>query len=62
MKKNIHFVINEDNNCVEFYVNGECITDCFSLSDRKLVDLVEQLSEFADVPIYKKFNFKKEGY
>lgn len=62
MKKNIHFVINEDKNFIEFHVNGECITDCFSLDNTELIDLVEQLSEFADVPIYKKFNFKKEGY
>lgn len=50
--KNIYFIYNEDNDTFELHVNGECITDCFSTGG-ECGDLIEQLYEFADVPIYK---------
>ncbi len=54
MKKNIYFVIDDEKNFVEYYVDGECITNCFSKKDNELVDLVKQLHEFADIPVYRK--------
>lgn len=50
--KNIYFIYNEDNDTFELHVDGECITDCFS-TEGECGDLIEQLYEFADVPIYK---------
>ena len=49
--KNIHFVINKENREFELWVDGKCITDCFSLSDDS-TELMEQLVEFAHVPCY----------
>lgn len=53
MKKNIYFVINDENDSVEYYVDGECITDCFSKDNEELIGLVKQLHEFANIPIYR---------
>lgn len=50
--KNISFIYNEDNDTFELHVNGECITDCFS-TEGECGDLIEQLNEFANVPIYR---------
>lgn len=51
--KNIYFVF-----CagyIEYYVNGKLISDCFTYSD-DILDLIDQLHEFANVPIYKELN------
>lgn len=53
--KNICFIYNEDNDTFELHVNGECITDCFS-TEGECGELIEQLNEFANVPIYKEIN------
>ena len=53
--KNIMFIYNEDNDTFELNVDGECITDCFS-TEGECGDLIEQLNEFADVPIYKRID------
>ena len=53
MQKNIHFVINDETDSIEYYVNGKLITDCFSKDDEELVGLVKQLHEFANIPIYR---------
>lgn len=55
MMKNFHFVINEEREEFELWVNGECITDCFSLKS-EAADLLEQLVEFANVPCYERLN------
>ena len=55
---NFYFIINNENKAFELWVNGECITDCFSLKGRE-ADLMEQLVEFADIPCYKRLNFQK---
>lgn len=60
--KNFYFVANEKNNTFELWVNGECITDCFSLNEESF-DLMEDLVNFADVPLYKEISvidLKKE--
>lgn len=60
--KNFYFVANEKNNTFELWVNGECITDCFSLNEESF-DLMEDLVNFADVPLYKEMpviDLKKE--
>lgn len=51
--KNIYFIYNKDTDCFELYVNGECITDCFSV-EGECGDLIDDLNKFAGVPIYKK--------
>ena len=51
--KDFYFVINEDDTFFELWVDGECITDCFSFEDSE-ANLMKQLVEFADVPCYKK--------
>lgn len=51
--KNIYFIYNENTDCFELYVNGECIADCYS-TEGECGDLVDDLSRFADIPIYKK--------
>ena len=56
--KNFYFVINEKNKMFELWVHGECITDCFSLTDSE-ADLMEQLVHFANVPCYKNLDFEK---
>lgn len=56
--KNFYFVINEEFNYFELWVDGKCITDCFSLDSNSEADLMEQLVEFADVPCYKKLTPK----
>lgn len=53
--KNIMFIYNEDNDTFELHVDGECITDGFS-TEGECGDLIEQLNEFADVPIYKRID------
>lgn len=55
MMKNLHFVINEEREEFELWVDGACITDCFSLRSGE-ADLMEQLVEFAHVPCYKQLN------
>jgi hypothetical protein len=55
MMKNLHFVIDEEREEFELWVDGACITDCFSLTS-EAADLMEQLVEFAHVPCYKKLN------
>lgn len=56
--ENFYFIINDENNTFELWVNGECITDCFLLADRE-ADLMEELVHFADVPCYKRISFKE---
>ena len=56
--ENVYFVINEENKMFELWVDGECITDCFSLTDSE-ADLMEQLVQFANVPCYKKLDFEE---
>ena len=56
--KNVCFVYNKENNNYEFHVNGECITDCFSDSG-EVAELILQLNEFADIPIYQVVDVKK---
>ena len=56
--KNFYFVINEETSFLELWVEGKCITDCFSLSGES-ADIMEQLVEFADVPCYKKLAYKE---
>ena len=51
--KNISFIYNEDTNNFELWVDGECITDCFS-AEGECGDLIDDLNRFADIPIYKK--------
>lgn len=53
--KNIYFIYNEGKDTFELHVNGECITDCFS-TQGECGDLIGQLYDFANVPIYKKIN------
>lgn len=53
-----YFVINEKNNYFELWVDGKCITDCFSLNEES-TDVMEQLVEFANVPCYKKLSYKE---
>lgn len=53
--KNFNFVIDEEREEFELWVDGECITDCFvfcAMSDA--TNLMEQLVEFAGVPCFKK--------
>jgi hypothetical protein len=55
--KNFNFVIDEEREEFELWVDGECITDCFvfcAMSDA--TQLMEQLVEFADVPCFKKLS------
>jgi len=54
---NFYFVLNEEEDYFELWVDGKCITDCFSLSDAS-ADVMEQLVEFANVPCYKKLAYK----
>jgi hypothetical protein len=56
--KNFYFVINKKDNYFELWVDGECITDFFSLKDDS-ADLMEQLVEFADASCYKKLTYKE---
>lgn len=51
--KNVHFVFSND--YIEYYVDGKLISDCFSYSD-DILDLIAQLHDFADVPIYKELD------
>lgn len=58
--KNFNFVIDEEREEFELWVDGECITDCFvfcAMSDA--TNLMEQLVKFAGVPCYKKLNAKE---
>lgn len=57
--RDFYFVINEDNGMFELWVNGKCITDCFSLDPTGEMELMKQLVEFADVPCYKKLSVKE---
>lgn len=59
--KDFYFVINdnEDSKLFELWVDGRCITDCFSLDHSDEADLMEQLVEFANVPCYKKLSVKE---
>ena len=62
MIKNIHFVIDENNNRFEVWVNGECITDCYSM-DEEGFDLMTDLVKFANIPLYREVsidNLEKE--
>lgn len=60
--KKIYFVICEERNEFELWVDGELITDCFSL-DEESYDLMHDLVKFAEVPVYKKYNmFDKINY
>ena len=52
--KNVCFVINKKDNYFELWVDGECITDCFSLNGGE-ADLMEQLVKWADIPRYKRY-------
>lgn len=52
--KNISFVINDE--FIEYYVDGKCITDCFSKTD-EVAELVQQLHDFANIPLYKNVNY-----
>lgn len=48
--KNVSFVIKDE--FIEYYVDGKCITDCFSKSG-ELLELVQQLHDWAGIPLYK---------
>jgi len=50
--KNTFFVIKEDYQTFEYWVNGECITDCFGLGDDG-AELMAQLAEFSNIPVYR---------
>ena len=54
--KNFYFVINEDDT-FELWVDGKCITDCFSLIHGGESDLMKQLVQFADVPCYRRIEY-----
>lgn len=56
--KNIHFIINDEKSEFELWVDGECITDCFSLQSDE-AELMAQLVEFAEVPCYKKLSVRE---
>ena len=56
--KNFYFVINEKDNYFELWVNGECITDCFSLKGGE-AELMEQLVNWAGTPCYKRLTYKE---
>lgn len=56
--KNIQFIINDMNNYFELWVNGECITDCFSM-DGDGFDLMQQLVEFGGIPVFRIVNTKE---
>lgn len=49
--KNISFIINQKDGTISLLVDGEVITDCFSLYNEELLELISQLGEFANVPI-----------
>lgn len=55
--KDFYFIVN-DNGAFELWVDGKCITDCFSLADGE-ADLMEQLVQFADIPCYKKISYEE---
>ena len=50
--KNIYFVKNEENKMYELWINGECITDCYSFNT-DAEDVILDLIHFANIPIYK---------
>ena len=56
--KNFYFIINEENKMFELWVNGKCITDCFSLAGDE-AELMQQLVEFANIPCYKRLDFEE---
>jgi hypothetical protein len=60
MINNFCFVINEEDEAFELWVNGECITDCFYLKGEE-AELMYQLARFANVPCYerKKLSFEE---
>lgn len=56
---NFYFIIKDDREFeFELWVNGQCITDCFSLADGE-AELMEQLVHFANVPCYKRVSFEE---
>jgi len=55
---NFFFVINENDNSFELWIDDKCITDCFSLNEES-AEVMEQLVEFANVPCYKKLTYKE---
>ncbi len=58
MKNNIYFV-KAKNGDFGFYVNGECITDCYNVDDEgQLAMLIYDLVKFADVPIYEEISIE----
>lgn len=55
--KHVSFVVTD--NYIEYYVDGECITDCFSKSE-EVVELVQQLHDWAGIPLYKNIDYVLE--
>ena len=58
--KDFYFVIGDHNN-FELWVDGKCITNCFSLGEKE-ADLMKQLVHFAKVPCYAKIDFEEDYY
>lgn len=49
----VYFVLNEETELIELWVDGELITSCLSPED-EVLSLISQLSNHANIPTYKR--------
>lgn len=59
-QKKIFFVVDEAIDCLEVYVNGECIDNCLDLNNEDVKYLVALLSKHANIPVFKEVDVDED--